>query len=285
MADVSQLKINGVSYNLKDTEARSAIEGLPSPMVFKGTLGTGGTITELPEASTITIGHTYKVVTAGTYNSFSAKVGDMLICSDTPEWTLVPSGDEPSGTVTNIETGTGLVGGPITATGTIGLDNSGVTAGTYQGITVDQYGRVTKAEDKGYTTNVGTITGIKMNGASKGTSGIVDLGTIITDISGKQDNLIAGTGIKLEGSTIYVNPSDVVKGKAFTITGDGTTTYWDCAHNLGTKDVIVQVYNTSDGAQIAADIARTSEANVRITFNTAPENNEEYRVLVSKVVY
>ena len=33
---------------------------------------------------------------------------------------------------------------------------------------------------QGYTSNVGTITGIKMNGASKGTSGIVDLGTVAT---------------------------------------------------------------------------------------------------------
>ena len=41
--------------------------------------------------------------------------------------------------------------------------------------------------DAGYTTNEGTITGITMNGVSKGTSGVVDLGTVITDISGKQD--------------------------------------------------------------------------------------------------
>ena len=44
--------------------------------------------------------------------------------------------------------------------------------------------------DSGYTTNVGTITGIKMNGASKGTSGVVDLGTVLTshqDISGKEN--------------------------------------------------------------------------------------------------
>lgn len=33
----------------------------------------------------------------------------------------------------------------------------------------------------------GTITGITMNGASKGSSGVVDLGTVITDVSGKQD--------------------------------------------------------------------------------------------------
>ena len=43
---------------------------------------------------------------------------------------------------------------------------------------------------EGATANVGTITGITMNGTSKGTSGVVDLGTVITehqDISGKVD--------------------------------------------------------------------------------------------------
>lgn len=42
--------------------------------------------------------------------------------------------------------------------------------------------------------NVGTITGINMNGASKGTSGVVDLGTVITahqDISGKKNTQTA----------------------------------------------------------------------------------------------
>lgn len=40
--------------------------------------------------------------------------------------------------------------------------------------------------------NDGTITGITMNGVSKGISGVVDLGTVITehqDISGKQDTI------------------------------------------------------------------------------------------------
>ena len=40
------------------------------------------------------------------------------------------------------------------------------------------------------TSNIGTITGITMNGTSMGTSGVVNLGTVITahqDISGKQD--------------------------------------------------------------------------------------------------
>lgn len=36
----------------------------------------------------------------------------------------------------------------------------------------------------GATANIGTITGITMNGASKGSSGVIDLGTVITSLSG-----------------------------------------------------------------------------------------------------
>ena len=44
---------------------------------------------------------------------------------------LGSSGGGGSGTVTNVATGTGLTGGPITTTGTIALANTAVTAATY----------------------------------------------------------------------------------------------------------------------------------------------------------
>ena len=102
----------------------SAISDLPKAMIFRGTLGTGGTITSLPTASASVEGDTYKVITAGTYASQAAKVGDVFICglptgSSTYSWILIPSGDEPSGTVTSIATGAGLTGGTITSSGTI----------------------------------------------------------------------------------------------------------------------------------------------------------------------
>ena len=64
----------------------------------------------------------------------------------------------------------------------------------------------------------GTITGITMNGASKGTSGVVDLGTVITahqDISGKQD--------KLTVEQLNAVNSGITEAKVSTYDGYATT--------------------------------------------------------------
>ena len=102
----------------------SAIDNLPEPMVFKGSLGTGGTITTLPAASSANEGFTYKVITAGTYASKTAKVGDTFISTGS-EWVLIPSGDEPEGTVTSVgltvPTGLSVTGSPITSSGTLAI--------------------------------------------------------------------------------------------------------------------------------------------------------------------
>ena len=78
----------------------------------------------------------------------------------------------------------------------------------------------------------GTITGIKMNGVSKGTSGVVDLGTVITahqDISGKADKsslaTVATSGSYNDLSNKPTIPSAVT---------ESTVSGWGFTKNTGT---------------------------------------------------
>lgn len=69
----------------------------------------------------------------------------------------------------------------------------------------------TTVSNWGFTKNIGTITGITMNGASKGTSGVVDLGTVITshqDISGKANKISV---VQTSTSTIEINSNTFYK--------------------------------------------------------------------------
>ena len=137
----------------------TAISDLPKAMIFRGTLGTGGTITDLPTASATTEGDVYKVITAGTYASQTAKVGDVFICglptgSSTYSWILIPAGDTDTDTWRSIKInnadflGTGISSGAVnfkngnnvTITGsgndiTIAATNSYHKTGSWNGLT------------------------------------------------------------------------------------------------------------------------------------------------------
>lgn len=142
---IDSVRSSGAAADRVPTEAAvsAAIAELPQAMIFRGTLGTGGTITSLTPAAASTCGDTYKVITAGTYDTQYAEIGDMFICAQetdntdpeepviTYKWVLIPSGDVPAGTVTSvgvatgansnltIATGIGDGDDPITASGTI----------------------------------------------------------------------------------------------------------------------------------------------------------------------
>lgn len=71
-------------------------------MVYKGTVGTGGTVTTLP-TSKVSAGDTYMTKVAGTYGTHACGVGDLLIATGTEgedgylttiTWTYVPSAND-----------------------------------------------------------------------------------------------------------------------------------------------------------------------------------------------
>ncbi len=71
-------------------------------------------------------------------------------------------------------------------------------------------------------------------------------------------------------------------GKYAANVGDGTSTSITVTHNLGTRDVIVQVYdNSTPYAQMFPTVQHTSTSAVTLIFTTAPTSNQ-YRVVVRK---
>ena len=90
-----------------DTQISNGIAASDA-MVFRGTVGTGGTKTTLPTTDVV-IGDTYKAISAiniaagssWTGGAVSAKSGDLIVAmASTPTWIVVPSGDE---TVTTLK--------------------------------------------------------------------------------------------------------------------------------------------------------------------------------------
>ena len=79
----------------------------------------------------------------------------------------------------------------------------------------------------GFTKNEGTITGVKMNGVSKGTSGVVDLGAVVTDVSGKQDKITdldaIRSGAALGATALQSVPSEYVTESELSAKGYATT--------------------------------------------------------------
>jgi hypothetical protein len=79
----------------------------------------------------------------------------------------------------------------------------------------------------------GTVTGVKINGTTKNpSSGVVDLGTVVTDISGKQDKLVSGTNIKTINGTSLLGSGDIVISGGSSSGGSGA--YSEVNH--GTSD-------------------------------------------------
>lgn len=91
--------------------------------------------------------------------------------------------------------------------------------------------------------------------------------------------VVASGGLSVGASGFELDTTIAVRKYAANV-GDGTATTYTVSHNLGTKDVIVSVYdNSSPYAEVICDVQHTSTSAITLLFSVAPTSNQ-YRVVV-----
>lgn len=229
--DANSTDAQAPSAKAVNTAINAAVAALPTPVQFKGTVGTGGTVTTLPTAAASNNGFAYKVITAGTYGGVAAKVGDMLISNGT-EWILIPSGDEPEGTVTSVgmtvPTGLTVSGSPITSSGTLAVtftDGYSIPTTAKQSAWDGKQAQIVKTGSTTkpvYFSAAGTVaeastyaggTKVTLNGADKGAS---EASFYAPAGAGTSGQILKSSGT---GAPTWVNQSTLSVGSATTAGG------------------------------------------------------------------
>lgn len=65
-----------------------------------------------------------------------------------------------------------------------------------------------------------------------------------------------------------------------TIVGNGSTTSFVITHNLGTRDVVVNIYDATTNADILTDVVRTNITSITVSFAAAPTVGTNYKVVI-----
>ena len=227
----------------------------------------------------------------GNISGATANVGTITIVTDlasASSTTLVTSSAVKSYIDTNIGALGNLEGAWSTAGGTFPVGSTPV-AGTKKG----DYWYVSVAGTVGGVAfNVGDVIIAKIDAASttlasdwiqlevnrdQATESVLGVSRIAT-----QAETNTGTN-----DTAYVTPlkmvtylNNAVGGYAANV-GNASATSFTLTHSLGTRDVIVLIYDNATYEQIYADVAMTSTTVVTVSFATAPASSA-YRVVIKK---
>ncbi len=162
--------------------------------------------------STATVNMIMRRDASGRVDVVAPAAADSTTKVATTAWVQNELGLGGFGTVTNVASGTGLTGGPITTTGTLSLANTAVTPGSYTlaNITVDQQGRITSATNgsSAVTSVIGTAPVVSSGGSTPAISMAAATGAV-------NGYMVAADKSKLDNieALADVSPVDSVFGR------------------------------------------------------------------------
>lgn len=237
-------------------------------------------------------------------NQSTGSQNGIYVASTSGSWSRATdadaTGELTAGSFVFVEEGTDNAdsGWVVTTDGTITIGSTSIAFAQFSGA-----GQITAGDGltkTGNTLNVGGTTDRITVGADTvdiastyvGQSSITTLGTISTGTWEATDVAVAhgGTGASTASDarsnladtpTSGLNTSTPVLGRISARTiGDGSTLTYTVTHNFNTRDVVVQVFDTSTYDTVFADVLRSTVDAVEVTFSSAPALNA-YRVVVT----
>lgn len=249
-------------------------------MVFKGTLGTGGTVTAVP-TSNVVKGDTYKVITAGTWAGSTCKVGDLLIAmtsgssvtANTTNWAYVPSGNENETTVKYVTDASSVTVSTTANTGAIALGSAAakvvdtsISASSTSANLPTSAAVATFVEGKGYKTTDQNVKS-ELNTTAKAyitgtTSSTTTTGTQVFD-----------TGVYLSttaGELVATKFSGALSGNVTgNVTGNCSGSSGSCTGNSATATALAASKNFSiTGVGSADAVAFNGSSNVALNLTS-----------------
>ncbi len=208
------------------------------------------------------VGDFYAVTVGGSFFTFTLEPGDFIFINND----IAANSNPTISSFTVVQSGQSIASAAATAgaatkgitgfdSGNFQVDGTGWTQLKSTGVTADSYGS-----------------------ASKSLSATVTAKGLLTSLA-EQDIAIAASQVtnfctEVESCiSSNLNYSEQI--------GDGTATVYDVTHNLGSRGVMVQLYD-SNGITIYAEVERTSNSEVQITFNNTIATNS-VTVLINKI--
>lgn len=217
---------------------------------------------------------TSNVITASANGALAAVDGVTLVAGDR---LLLKDGAAGSDNGIYSVTTVGTGGTPYVLTRTSDADSSAeVTAGMY--VWAEEG---TANADSGWlltTNNPITLNTTALTFTQVSALGQVTAGAGLTKTGATLD-VGAGSGISVAADSVAIDTAVVVR-KYATDVGDGASTSITVTHNLGTKDVIVSLWdNTTPFAEVHCEVRHTTTNTITLVFSVAPTSNQ-YRCAV-----